>query len=111
MYDPNDPNNVKAILHDWATSFAELGELTSIATEMPGIPETLCLWTAVLRRYRPMLNRDEDAEILQRIDALDRALTAAREPFDPQRPHVRGWGRVLSAGQELVESLTDDEER
>jgi hypothetical protein len=105
-------------VRDWATGFAEADQLASIHRSLPGFGEVWTQWLSMARRYRTAVLRhhgdparrrrgglaDRDA-ILARLDELDAALEAAREPFDAERPAVRGWARVMAAAQDLVASL------
>jgi hypothetical protein len=105
-------------VRDWATGFAVADRLAEIHGSLPGFGEVWTQWLGLTRRYRtsvlrhygePALRRRGGLEtrdgVLASLDALDAALAAARGPYDAERPHVRGWARVMAAAQDVVASL------
>lgn len=105
-------------VREWVTGFAAADDLAAIHGRFPGFGEVWTQWSGVARRYRTAVlrhygaegrarpgGRDEREAVLARLDELAAALAAAREPFDAERPHVRGWARVMAAAHELAATL------
>lgn len=105
-------------LREWAADFAEADRLAGIHRDMPGFGEAWTQWLGLVGRYRTAVLRHYGARshrrgggletrdaILAALDGLEGAVAAARGPFDPERPHVRGWTRVIEAAQHVLAAL------